>query len=86
MVWFTVALSAIYGWITIKAESVWPAVIAHGAGNGIAALGLLFVQGNPDLILGPTPAGFIGGIGITAAALIILLSPNMLKPKNEKTK
>jgi len=83
MVWFTVCLSIIYGWITIKAESVWPAVIAHGAGNGIAALGLLFVQGNPDLILGPTPAGFIGGIGITAFALIIFLFPNSLKPNDQ---
>ncbi len=83
MVWFTIVLSIIYGWITIKAESVWPAVIAHGAGNGIAALGLLFIQGNPDLILGPTPAGLIGGVGLTITALIIFLLPNGLKPVNQ---
>lgn len=85
MVWFTVCLSIIYGWITIKAESVWPAVIAHGAGNGIAALGLLFVQGNPNLILGPTPAGWIGGVGLTITALIILLSPNALEPTRKNS-
>lgn len=83
MVWFTIVLSIIYGWITIKAESVWPAVIAHGAGNEIAALGLLFIQGNPDLILGPTPAGLIGGVGLTITALIIFLLPNGLKPVNQ---
>lgn len=83
MVWFTISLSFIYGWITIKAASFWPAVIAHGAGNGIAALGLLFVQGKPNLTLGPSPAGFIGGIGLTAAALIIFLMPNALNTDNQ---
>ena len=85
MVWFTVSLSIIYGWITIKVDNFWPAVIAHGAGNGIASLGLLFVKGNPDLILGPTPAGLIGGIGFTATAPLIFLLPNSHKSKNQKT-
>jgi membrane protease YdiL (CAAX protease family) len=80
MVWFTLSLSVIFGWITIKSANVWPAVIAHGALNGIAALGLIFVNGTPSTLLGPAPVGFIGGMGLTAAALVLLLHPSALKP------
>ncbi len=80
MVWFTLALSVIFGWMTIKARSVWPAVIAHGALNGIASLGLIFAQGNPDPLLGPAPTGIIGGLGLTFTAAFLLAIPSALKP------
>lgn len=84
MVWFTIAASALFGWVTIKADNVWPAVIGHGALNGIAALSLLFIQGEPSTLLGPTPVGLIGGAGFTLVALIIFLKPDALKPKPDK--
>ena len=80
MVWFTLSLSVIFGWLTVKAGSVWPAVIAHGAVNGLAAIGLLFVRANPDPLLGPAPVGVIGGLGLTICALILLVLPNTFKP------
>lgn len=83
MVWFTIVTSALFGWVTIKTDNVWPAVIGHGALNGIAALSLLFIQGEPSTLLGPTPVGLIGGAGFTIAALIIFLLPNALKPKSD---
>jgi len=81
MVLFTITLAAIFGWATIKAESVWPGVIGHGAINGIASIGLLFVQGNPDPLLGPAPVGLIGGLGLTLTAALIFILPNALKPR-----
>ena len=78
MVWFTLVLSALFGWVTIKANNLWPAVIAHSAINGIAALSLLFVQGNPSSLLGPTPVGLIGGLGFTVLAMVIFLLPSAL--------
>jgi membrane protease YdiL (CAAX protease family) len=81
MVWFTITLSVIFGWATIKAGSVWPGVIGHGAINGIASIGLLFVQGTPDPLLGPAPVGLIGGLGLTAAAVLLFILPNALKPR-----
>ena len=80
MVWFTLTLSVIFGWLTIKAQSVWPAVIAHGAVNGIAAISVIFVRGNPDPLLGPSPLGLIGGAGLTLAAVLIFLIPGALQP------
>lgn len=84
MVWFTLSLSVIFGWLTIKSSNVWPAVIAHGAINGIAAIGLIFVKGTPDSLLGPTPVGVIGGVGLTIIALILLISPKALLPVVEE--
>lgn len=84
MVWFTLSLSVIFGWVTIKSRNVWPAVIAHAGINGIAALGLLFLKGNPSTLLGPTAVGLIGGSGLTIAALIILLVPGALKAENNR--
>jgi len=83
MVWFTLGLSVIFGWLSIKAHSLWPAVIAHGAINGIAALGSIFVKGNPDSLLGPTPVGIVGGFGLTLIAVLILVHPTALKPEKQ---
>lgn len=80
MVWFTLSLGVIFGWLTIKAESVWPAVIAHGALNGIASLGVIFVKGTPDPLLGPTPVGVVAGLGLSLTAITLLLLPGSLKP------
>jgi len=73
MVWFTVTVSVLLGWLTVRAGSVWPATIGHGALNGVAALGLIFVEGTPNTLLGPTPVGLVGGLGFTVAAAVILL-------------
>lgn len=83
MVVFTIVISALLGWVTIKADNVWPAVIGHGALNGIAALGVLFIIGEPSTLLGPTPIGVIGGLGFVITALIIFYLPNALKPRPE---
>ena len=82
MIWFTLTLGVIFGWLTIKTDSFWPAVIGHGALNGIAGLSLIFLKGTPDPLIGPTPLGLIGGLGLTIAAILIFFLPNTLKPKH----
>jgi membrane protease YdiL (CAAX protease family) len=73
MVWFTLTLGVLLGWLALKAKSVWPAVIGHAAVNGIANLGALLSQGQPNPLVGPTPVGLIGGAGFALAALAIWL-------------
>ncbi|MBE2222898.1 MAG: CPBP family intramembrane metalloprotease [Anaerolineae bacterium] len=88
MVWFCLVIGIFLGWVTLKSRSVWPAVIGHAAINGIAGIGVIFIQGNPNPILGPMPVGIIGGIGFTIVALLIFITPNGLvesEPVNEKT-
>ena len=80
MVWFTISAGILFGWLTLKAESVWPAVLAHGALNGIAAIGLLFIKGPFSMLLGPTPAGLIGALPFTILSAVILLTTKEEQP------
>ena len=68
-----VVLSILFNYIAEKADSVWPAVIAHGCVNGCAGLGILFLT-SPDVanpFVGPTPVGIVGGVFFVLAALWI---------------
>ena len=76
--WFTFVLATFLGWATLRAGSVWPAVIGHGAINGIAGIVVFFVQGEPNPLLGPSVVGIIGSIGFAAVALLIFLRPGAL--------
>lgn len=40
--------------------------------NGIAGVGMLFTQGEPHPVLGPSAVGIIGGVGFTLVAGWIL--------------
>lgn len=71
MVWFTMMVGTVLGWSVLRGKSVWPAVIGHGALNGIAGGAALFTTGTPNTLLGPLPVGLIGGIGWTVMALIL---------------
>jgi membrane protease YdiL (CAAX protease family) len=84
MVWFTVVLAVIFGWLVLRGGSVWPSVIAHGALNGIAALGGLFLAGKPNMLLGPTPVGLVASLPFALVALWILLSRRALRPFEEE--
>jgi membrane protease YdiL (CAAX protease family) len=72
MVWFTFIVGIFLGWLTLRAGSVWPAVIGHAALNGIANLGALFVQGEPNPLLGPLPVGIVALLPWTVVSLWIL--------------
>ena len=68
-----VAYAVFFGWTTLKAESVWPAVIGHAVLNGLASVVVFFAQGKPNLLLGPSVAGLVGSLSFTLAAVVILL-------------
>lgn len=74
-VWFTFTFGTLLGWLTIRGGSVWPAVIGHGALNGIAALPALFVQGEPNPLFGPLAHGLLAGIPVAIVALWLWWHP-----------
>ncbi|NMB61521.1 MAG: CPBP family intramembrane metalloprotease [Chloroflexi bacterium] len=81
MIWFTILVGIFFAWLSMKTESVWPANIAHGALNGIASLGVLFLIQSPPTLLGPYPTGVIGSIPfLIVGALIILFGFPKQKP------
>jgi membrane protease YdiL (CAAX protease family) len=77
MVWFTLIVGTLLGWLKFKAGSVWPAVIGHAALNGMASLGVVFVRGKPNPLLGPLPVGLVGGLGFATVGLVLLLVPGL---------
>jgi membrane protease YdiL (CAAX protease family) len=77
MVWFTLVVGALLGWLAFRGGSVWPAVIGHAALNGMANLGVVFVRGEPNPLLGPLPVGLVGGVGFAVAGLVLLLVPGL---------
>ena len=78
MVWVTMAWGVLIGWLTLRGKSVWPAVIAHGALNGFAAISTLITKGSPSPLVGPLPTGVIASLPFVAAAIWVLFSPKAL--------
>lgn len=70
---FCVVLGTLLTWWSMKAGSVWPAVIGHGAINGFAGMPLFFMANNNYPLLGPTGAGLIGGSAIIVAAIVVIV-------------
>jgi len=77
--WVTFGLGIFLGWLTLRSQSIWPAVIGHAAINGIAGAAILLTTGQPNTLLGPLPVGIIGSLGYALVTIAIFFSPNALK-------
>jgi membrane protease YdiL (CAAX protease family) len=78
-IWVTFGLGIFLGWLTLRSQSLWPAVIGHAAINGIAGAAVLATTGQPNTLVGPLPVGIIGSLGFALVAIAIFASPNALK-------
>jgi len=78
-IWVTFGLGIFLGWLTLRARSIWPAVIGHAAINGIAGAAILVTTGQPNPLLGPLPVGIIGSLGFALVAIALFVSPKALK-------
>lgn len=74
MVCLRIALSAFFGWLTLRSGSCIPATFAHGALNGCAAGPSLLMAVAPNPFIGPAPTGIIGGIGSIVVAVLCVIS------------
>lgn len=79
-IWITFCFGVLLAWLTLRAGSIWPAVIGHAAINGIAGLAALVVTGKPNPLLGPLPVGIIGSLGFAAVALAFFFMPGRITP------
>ena len=73
MVWFAFVTGTFFGWATLRGGSVWPAVIGHGALNGVANIWLLFLGGEPNPLVGPLVVGVVGSIFFAIATGLIFM-------------
>jgi membrane protease YdiL (CAAX protease family) len=72
-IWVTFGIGTFFGWATLRAKNLWPAVIGHAVLNGTASAVLLFATGEPNPLLGPLMSGFFGSFGFTLMTVWILL-------------
>lgn len=82
----SMVLAVLFGYISERAHSVWPAVLAHGCLNGVAGLPLMFTsvmydptsltdgtQSSFNPFVGPLSTGIIGGSAFIVVAIVILI-------------
>ena len=77
---FTVSVGTFLAWVTVRTESVWPAALGHGAVNAISGVGIAFVRGSPNPLLGPLPVGLVGGLPWLVVAIYLLYRTTPLQP------
>lgn len=75
MVLFTTSIGSFMTWLTLRVKSVWPAVIVHGAVNGLASVSVYFLAPTAQVsnFVGPLPVGFLGGAGLLIMGIVCFL-------------
>lgn len=66
MTFACVLLGAFLSWLFVRTGSAIPCALAHGALNAIAGLGIFWVNGTVNPLLGPMALTWIGGIPMFA--------------------
>ena len=75
---FCIVLGVFLSYISLKTGSCIPAILAHGAINGIAAIGMYFTYDGGNPFVGPAPTGVIGIIPfvLVAIPMVVYLKRN----------
>ena len=71
---FCIVMGIFLSYVTLKTKSCIPAILAHGAINGIAAIGIYFTQDGGNPFAGPAPMGIIGMIPFMIVAAFMVLN------------
>jgi membrane protease YdiL (CAAX protease family) len=73
MVGFCIVLSALFGWLRLRSDSVWPPAVAHGFLNAVAGLPLLFATAGQPIDNATTGLmGWTGWVVLAAAFLLVV--------------
>lgn len=66
---FCIVMGIFLSYVTLKTKSCIPAILGHGAINGIAAIGIYFTFDGGNPFIGPAPTGIIGMIPFILVAI-----------------
>ena len=70
---FCIVLGVFMSYVTLKTGSCIPAILAHGAVNGIAAIGIYFTFDGGNPFVGPSPTGIIGLVPFILVAIPMVI-------------
>ena len=82
---FCTVLGIFLSYISLKTKSCIPAVLAHGAINGFAAIGIYFTKDGGNPFVGPAPTGVIGMIPFMVVAAVMVLDLKKGKGNERKS-
>ena len=74
---FCIVLGTCMSYVTLKTRSCIPAILAHGAVNGIASIGIYFTTDGGNPFVGPAPTGIVGMIPFIITA--VLMTVNLIR-------
>lgn len=80
MVGMCIIVGAVFGWLRLRSESVWPAALAHGAFNAAAGAYLLFARAGESI--DTTQATILGWSGwiVPLVLVAVLLATKQFTP------
>jgi len=70
---FCIVMGVFFSYITLKTGSCIPAVLAHGAVNGFAAIGMFFTADGGNPFVGPAPIGIVGMLPFIIVAVPMVI-------------
>ncbi|MBQ4600420.1 MAG: CPBP family intramembrane metalloprotease [Oscillospiraceae bacterium] len=71
---FCIVMGIFLSFVSLKTRSCIPAILGHGAINGIGAIGIYFTQDGGDPFVGPAPTGIIGMIPFMIVAICMVIA------------
>ncbi len=69
---FCIVIGILFSYLVIRTGSVFPAVIAHGALNGFASLGIYFTKNGGNPFIGPSVTGIVSGLPFIICAIFAM--------------
>ncbi len=70
---FCTVVGGFFALTALKTRSCLPAMIAHGAMNGFAAISVYLTVGTPSPFVGPLPVGIVGGAFLLLSGVVSLI-------------
>lgn len=81
MIGMCTVVGAVFGWLRLRSESVWPAAFAHGAFNAAAGLGVVFSRAGETLdTVQATILGWSGWIVPLVVVIVIVATGRFRAP------
>ncbi|MGO1544321.1 MAG: CPBP family glutamic-type intramembrane protease [Gulosibacter sp.] len=84
MVGMCIIIGAVFAWLRLRSESVWPAALAHAAFNAAAGAHLVFAQAGAEI--DTTQATILGWSGwiVPLILVVVLLATGQFTPAPQK--
>lgn len=84
MIGMCILVGAIFGWLRLRSQSVWPAALAHGAFN--AAAGFSFILSQAGSMIDTSQATILGWSGwiVPLVVVIVLVATGQFRPPAPK--